>query len=248
MTRREFTARSDAMSRRDGVYAGLWFALLFGVMFAGPWIDRLRGDGSAYGFLILIPLFACGGWMMWSRRHFANRIGLLCSHCGSVLDGLNGQHARITGNCRRCGKEVLSDTSAAASRPVADYKLTRNEFVSGIDAVARQTKRRQAVICLIGLGAAIACVPFAIHVNHLAELGDLGWVRTVAWVFAIILVTLVLALLSFFFSAARGKQTNPGVPCPECGRPIWGAGAQVALATGMCVYCGERIFDPAPVA
>jgi hypothetical protein len=36
-----------------------------------------------------------------------------------------------------------------------------------------------------------------------------------------------------------------GVPCPNCCKPLCDIPAQIAVATGNCGYCGEKVFDEA---
>jgi hypothetical protein len=34
-----------------------------------------------------------------------------------------------------------------------------------------------------------------------------------------------------------------GVPCPHCKRRLFGISGQIAVATGICGYCGEKVFE-----
>jgi hypothetical protein len=56
---------------------------------------------------------------------------------------------------------------------------------------------------------------------------------------------LFLGLLVPLIYGAKDRMAPDGVLCPECRKPLFGATAQAAIDTGVCVYCGEKILDGA---
>jgi hypothetical protein len=56
-----------------------------------------------------------------------------------------------------------------------------------------------------------------------------------------------LAFFSIFILATKGKFKLRDLLCPDCGRPLVGGAGKLAVQTGMCVYCGCRLFEEPPL-
>ena len=94
------------------------------------------------------------------------------------------------------------------------------------------------VICAI-------CIPATKYFQRLVDRGGLDWVILTQWRGFVILmfVTIAVAAAGIFIFAFKGKLNVRHLPCPECNRSLVGIGAKPVLETGMCIYCGCRLFD-----
>jgi len=53
------------------------------------------------------------------------------------------------------------------------------------------------------------------------------------------LILIVGLMISLVVLGVLGK----GAVCPNCRKPLFGIPAQIAVATGNCGYCGQKVFD-----
>jgi hypothetical protein len=55
----------------------------------------------------------------------------------------------------------------------------------------------------------------------------------------------VLGVVVFFvyLLVLGGSSGLRGVPCPHCKKRLFGISGQIAVATGICGYCGEKAFE-----
>ena len=239
MTRREFTSKSDALSRKSAAHV-LMITISGGIgILLSVWVQRRYGDDSIYNLLVLVPMVLSIGWMFWSETRLQGKLGLLCPHCGRML---GGSSVLMKGNCHGCGKSVFSEESIAP-RSGGEPKVSESEFVARLRDQIRREKRRSTVLASVGIGAVGACYPFVLYLNHLTDLGRIGWMYPALWTVIGMVGILVLAVIGFLFQSARGKLKRAGVPCPSCRRPFSAPVARLTLTTGRCIYCGENIFE-----
>lgn len=242
MTRRDFTARSDALNRRESAQT----LTLFGMLVIGEviaiWIERHQGPDSPYGIVSLIPFLGYSAWIFWQWMKFPRRFGLVCPHCTRALTRPERGHALMTGKCRRCGRSIFTETPDGVPRSARIDKLSKDEFAADVNARQLRTNRRLAIMLSFGAVTAVGCVPLVMYLNHLTDLGRLEWRYPVAWAVLGLFAGLLLLLLVLFVLAATGRRKPFGIPCPACGKSIAGPVAQVVIATTRCVYCGEEIL------
>jgi hypothetical protein len=114
--------------------------------------------------------------------------------------------------------------------------MTKHEFILQTRTRERQFKQRGfwggIFVALLLIGMAV--------VDYLQQHDKLHWagsldLRTVIGVLWLVCVGYIgiIAILS----------TWPGAQCPHCRKQLYGAPAQIAVATGNCGYCGEKAFD-----
>lgn len=119
-----------------------------------------------------------------------------------------------------------------------ETRLTKREFVARV----RLHDQRQKKTLLFGM-ALIGCILLAMAlVDYAKDHGQsvivLGF--DVRDMLGGLCVLLILGLMvSVVVLGVLGK----GLVCPNCRRPLFGIPAQIAVATGNCGYCGQKVFD-----
>lgn len=119
--------------------------------------------------------------------------------------------------------------------------MTKQEFIQLNTEAVRKYNRRAFIAVGIGWGFIIALAIFGIPLIKKLRESDLFehpefWKRY--WFEA----AFGGLLLLFTFAVSRVKQIY-GVHCPNCRRLVFGMSAKLALMTGNCAHCGERVFN-----
>jgi hypothetical protein len=243
MTRLEFTSRFEALSRRDSRNTLAVLGVSVAGMIVSKWVEHRYGGNSPLEFIGGVVLLACAVWWLWAGLRLTRKFELLCPNCSESLAGRDHHyHALITGNCKRCGKPVFSAGSEARPPSSGKRKLTKQEFCSSLEAVTNKTKRRQSGLLVFGGIVLVGFIPVAWILYSLVDSGrfDEAGRTWLMWIMGILYCATALSFLSMFIP---GLLKRPGVPCPDCGRPLLGPSGQVAITTGICVYCGGKAFE-----
>ena len=115
--------------------------------------------------------------------------------------------------------------------------MRKQELISKQKELARSSTKRLIVCFLLLTCFVMAIVPLS---RYFAKHEDLSWInRVLGPCFPVVLM--VTMVLLFLLEMRQRRQL--GVSCPKCGKPLVGASAQVAIATGNCGHCGEEVFD-----
>jgi DNA-directed RNA polymerase subunit RPC12/RpoP len=252
MTRKEFSSKSEAMSK-----VGRWYGLgvlcaIFGLMLVegllSDFIKRhfqIGWSDNASGILFLVTMVAGTIGIAFLERRVARKQGLACSSCGShFINNASRWKLLLTGNCPKCGHKLIEEVPP--TNLPSEFKISREEFLMKIDAFARKSKRR-LIRLFIFLFIAVACfIPVVGFFRNYVDRGGLDWVTLteLRWFAGIILAVVTLSFISFFILVATGNFKIRCLPCPECGRSLVGTG-KIALKTGICIYCGCRLFEAA---
>jgi len=119
--------------------------------------------------------------------------------------------------------------------------MTKQEFLEENRRATRDATRHSlkvvmpAVFFLIGL--AICAKPLIEYIDQHDWLDRVVAVKPY-WIAGVMGVM----LLAFIF-AARSVRQPFGVPCPACCQRLIGITARLAVMTGNCGYCGERVVE-----
>lgn len=250
MTRKEFSAKSDALGRLIGWCVPTFLFLVLGLVVLGQFIsvyierhyhtNRWDTPGS---ILLLILMF--GGLIGISCLEYrlARKWGLACPTCGRRFIDKIRRMVLLTGKCPKCKAGVFEDQTISA--PLCSRPLNREEFKTEFENFTRQWNRKSIRLLIIVMAAMFGTVPVSKYIQHLVDKSALDWVTLTEWkLFAgIMLASVFLSFSSIFIFAAMGKFKLRDLPCPECNRPLIGNAGKVALETGICVYCGCRLFE-----
>ena len=253
MTRKEFTKRSEALGRIVGLcfpgFFGAMFCLLILGQFLSAYIERHyhtdRWDTPG-NILLLILLFGGLVGISWLEWHLARKWGLACPTCGRRFIDKVRRMVLLTGKCPKCKAKVFEDQ--AISAPLSSHPLNRQEFKMEFENFMRQSNRKLIRLLIFVMAAMFGAVPVSKYIQNLVDKGALDWVTPSEWRWfaGILLAAVFLSFSSIFIFAATGKFKLRDLPCPECDRALVGAAGKVALETGMCVYCGCRLFAEPP--
>jgi hypothetical protein len=118
--------------------------------------------------------------------------------------------------------------------------MTKEEFIAQYQISRRIGDRRVRILLPIMLSGIVALVLFVPHISGLAQSGYFDWAVSFDgyWILGLLgcfLLTIVVGM--------RYVSVPHGVACPACGRILFGISAQLALTTGNCSYCGEKVLD-----
>jgi hypothetical protein len=112
MTRQEYVAKQQAMTRWQNRRMVWWFVMLFGGLAAmiafARYVDRHPESawmGNLYGGGLIVLLVVCVLWMLLTMRRVRREFGVKCRSCGKQI--LNSQIAIATGNCYYCGEKLF---------------------------------------------------------------------------------------------------------------------------------------------
>ncbi len=119
-------------------------------------------------------------------------------------------------------------------------RMTKEEFIDQYRISRRVGGRRARILLPIMLSVVAAFVLFVPDIPRLAQSGYFDWAASFDgyWIIGF----LGCVLLIFVFGLRRVGAPH-GVACPQCGKILCGISAQLALKTGNCSYCGEKVLD-----
>lgn len=115
--------------------------------------------------------------------------------------------------------------------------MTKREFIKAQASTARALNIRMSVWIGLFLLGIIGLVPLVDYLNKHPDAS--GWIARASGFVFLGYVTLVL---SFMLWDAVSRQRK-GPTCPNCYKPLLHFNAKIAIASGNCPECGERVFS-----
>jgi hypothetical protein len=119
--------------------------------------------------------------------------------------------------------------------------MTKQEFISRYQGWRKSC--RKASIPILTILCLAAIVSFG--KDKIFEHGMPVWLDNVC---ALVFIALLAINAIFTVWFIRSQQRRFGLICPCCGKLLAGqqSSAQIVIATGNCVHCGEHIFNENP--
>lgn len=109
--------------------------------------------------------------------------------------------------------------------------MSKHEFISGLHANDRKFFTRlfiwMVALALWAIGAAVLDNFF-------------GFANSMTLRYAYCILGMAIGAAGFILVLAG---TERGMPCPHCCKSLFAVPGQITIATGICCYCGERIFE-----
>jgi uncharacterized membrane protein YhaH (DUF805 family) len=245
MTRKEFSENYDHYTRSGRRYS-FWMVCALGLLMIVEAVlaneFNQTGNVTAWSMGIVWALYIVGVVLLdgWS----ANKFDLKCPVCRRRLISVDARRKLlVTGNCFKCGNKVFDEQTGAYA--VTSWHLDREGFRTKLENFKRQTSREATRALVIMSVICAICIPATKYFQRLVDRGGLDWVILTQWRGFVILMfaTVAVAAVGIFIFAFKGKLNVHHLPCPECNRSPVGIGAKPVLETGMCIYCGCRLFD-----
>jgi len=250
MTRKEFSSKSEALARVDGLVPGflvIGLCLTFVGQFLSTYIQRHyhtnRWDtpGAIFLFIFLFGSLIGIAYIEWN---LAKKWGLMCPHCGELfIKHRSRRVALLRGDCSKCKKNLFDEDNLSGSKIY--YNLNRDDFNEKLAKFTRRSNRREIRLLAFVFAMMIALVPAAKYFQRLVDDGRLDWMTLTEWrwIAGLILGTLFLSFLCVPIFAVTGTFKLRRLPYPGCGGSLIGAAGRIAADKGMCIYCGCSLFE-----
>lgn len=247
MTRKEFTKKSESINRIFCLYLFVCLATVLGTQVVEAFLPQLRGSHRFEMVQnILLGVFGVGGVCgMAALPYFlAKKWKVVCPACGNSLIERTARAARLTGKCPKCQGNVFSPDATSPQDNSPRLTMTREQFKAKADT-ARRNSMRRGVISLITVFICTLIAGFlGRQIQTAVDQGQFDYLAPsqIMWIARGTFIVVVITLLAIPLLGMVRFKTG-GVPCPECHRPLFGRAAGVATETGICVYCGCRLFE-----
>jgi hypothetical protein len=115
--------------------------------------------------------------------------------------------------------------------------MTKQEFISRQKAMTQYANKRLTGWLILFFGVLIGNIPLTRYVETHERL---AWAGPLFGVGLFVFLIGNLCLLAWF---SKGQQKRLGLSCPSCGKAVMGVRAQIAIASGNCGNCGEKVFS-----
>src|ERR1035437_3835711 len=132
---------------------------------------------------------------------------------------------------------ALPRPTTVARRSIVPH-MTKQEFITRQQAMTRATNKRLGFWMVFFFAALCGCIPLSSYIERHEQ--DYRWIGTA---FGIGLLTFLCTNLGLMAWYGLRQQRRYGHRCPHCNKSLVGFGAQIAIATGNCGQCGERVFS-----
>ncbi|NOX67913.1 MAG: hypothetical protein GXP15_01890 [Gammaproteobacteria bacterium] len=111
MTRKEFAAAAEKMTRRGRWANRLWLTIFFVILFGNLVVVRLIPENYAITYLVGFFVFLIANIIFTMRiaKNRSRRAGVICSKCKSTFSKTGLELAIATGNCSSCSEKFLDD-------------------------------------------------------------------------------------------------------------------------------------------
>jgi len=103
--------------------------------------------------------------------------------------------------------------------------------------MTRSCNRWTALFLVVFFGVLLANLPLA---KFMERERPAGWIQVL---YGVAFGGFLLGNLPLMMWFSKRQQRRFGLQCPSCGKPLVGVTGQVAVATGACGQCGERIIQ-----
>ncbi|HXC99971.1 MAG TPA: hypothetical protein VN048_11565 [Verrucomicrobiae bacterium] len=113
--------------------------------------------------------------------------------------------------------------------------MTKQEYIAKQRTMTRAVNRRLVCWLIVFFAAIGAMIPFS---NYVEEHKEYAWTGNVVGGG---LLFILVASFVWFALVANRQQREFGIQCRSCSKRI--LNSQLAIATGNCGYCGEKLFD-----
>lgn len=111
MTRKEFAAAAEKMTKRGKWADRLWLTIFFSVLFGNLIVVRLIPENYMIAYLAGFFAFLIANVIFTMRiaKNRSRRAGVICSKCNSTFSKTGLELAIATGNCSSCSEKFLDD-------------------------------------------------------------------------------------------------------------------------------------------
>lgn len=114
--------------------------------------------------------------------------------------------------------------------------MSKREFVQAQVASTKVLNRRMSIWLVFLVLGMISLVPVVDYLDKRPQ--EFGWIAQASGGAFLGFIMLCFGLLAW----SGVKEARKGPKCPHCSRPLQHINAKIAIATGNCAECGEKVF------
>jgi len=116
--------------------------------------------------------------------------------------------------------------------------MTKQEFITKQREMTRGANKRSVIWIVFFFGGLLGCAALSGYIDRHAE--EYRWIGAAVGIGLFVFLIGNVALMLWF---GVRQQRRFGHRCPHCNKALVGFGVQLAIATGNCGHCGERVFS-----
>jgi hypothetical protein len=120
--------------------------------------------------------------------------------------------------------------------------MTKQEFISKQQAMTRSSNRWAAAFLVVFFGILLANLSLS---SFMDRTKPTTWIQVL---YGVAFFGFLLGNIPLMIWFGKRQQRRFGLQCPNCRKPLVRVTGQVAVATGACGHCGERVFSDAQAA
>jgi hypothetical protein len=115
--------------------------------------------------------------------------------------------------------------------------MTKQEFITTHQAMTRSSNRWATAFLVVFFGILLANIPVAGFIDRTKPA---TWIQVL---YGSALFGFLLGNVPLMIWFGRRQRRRFGLQCPSCRKPMVGVIGQIAVASGACGHCGERVFS-----
>jgi hypothetical protein len=116
--------------------------------------------------------------------------------------------------------------------------MTKQEFIAKQREMTRGANKRSAIWIVFFFGGLVGCAALSGYIDRHPE--EYRWIGAAVGIGLFAFLIANSALMLWF---GVRQQRRFGHRCPHCNKALVGFSVQIAIATGNCGHCGERVFN-----
>jgi hypothetical protein len=144
------------------------------------------------------------------------------------------------GQMTRSGGRTITASRKGKRDPATRRSMTKQELISKQQAMRRSTNRWTAVFLVAFFSIMLANLPLS---EYFDRVEPAAWIQVL---YGVVFFGFLLGNVPLMIWLSMRQQKRFGLLCPKCLAPLVGVTGQVAVATGVCGNCGERVLSDVP--
>jgi hypothetical protein len=115
--------------------------------------------------------------------------------------------------------------------------MTKDDFIIQQRAAKGEEKRVTMIWMIVFFGVLFGNLPVAAWMDHHKEK------ILIHVIFGILFFGFLIGSIPILIFIGKRRIRKFGLVCPNCQKPLFQAMASIAIASGNCGHCGNKVFD-----